>query len=78
MGQLQAGAGQAVPVHSVAVVLGSDLDFVREQVFHRVVAAPVAELQLIGLGAIGQGENLVAQADAENGGICPGAGAPAR
>src|SRR5699024_2841488 len=37
------------------------------QVVHRVVASPVAELQLVGPAAVGQGDHLVAQADAKDG-----------
>ena len=31
-----------------------------------MIAAPVAELQFIGFGAVGQSDNLMAQADTEN------------
>ena len=36
-----------------------------------MVAAPVAELQLVGFGTVGQGQNLVPQANPENGHLAP-------
>ena len=59
--------GEAVRVHRVGMVLGGDFDFAGLQIFHRMVAAPVPELQLVGSGAVGQGDDLVAQADTEDG-----------
>ena len=52
--------------HREVVVLGRDLDRPRLQVLHRMVAAPVAEFQLIGLGTAGQANHLMAQADTED------------
>ena len=71
MGDHQAGALQGGLVHRVGMVLGCDLDLPGQQIFHRVVAAPVAELELVGGGAAGQRDDLVAQADAEDGVSAP-------
>ena len=64
--QPEAGGGQRVDVHGIAVVLARDLDPSRLQIFHGVVPAAVAEFHLHGLGAIGQRYELVPHADAEN------------
>ena len=58
---------QTPRVHGKPVVLAGNLNLARRQVLHRVVEAPVAELQLVGPGAQGQGQDLMPQADAENG-----------
>ena len=57
----------AVVAHGEAVVLGGDLDLAGAQVLDRVVGAAVAELELERAPAQGQGEQLVAEADAEDG-----------
>ena len=59
--------GQLVPHHRVAVVLAGDEGAAAGKVGHGLVGAAVAVLQLGGLGAGGQGRQLVAQADAEGG-----------
>src|SRR5213593_534457 len=52
-------------VHREAMVLRSDLDAPGEEVLHWMIGAMVAELELVGVAAEGQAENLVAEADAE-------------
>ena len=66
MGELQARSGEALSIHGIAVVLACDLDPSCVQVPDRMVAAPVAEFQLIGPGTVGQGDDLMAQAYAED------------
>src|SRR3954447_5746765 len=61
------GLDAARPVRRLdreAVVLGGDLDLAGPQVLDRVVAAAVAEGQLVGLQPNGLAEQLVAEADA--------------
>jgi hypothetical protein len=58
--------GQRVGIDGEAVVLGGDGDSSGAQVLDRLVAAAVAELELEGFAAEGVGEELVAEADAEN------------
>ena len=53
--------------HREAVVLRRDLDHAGTQVLDRVVGAAVAELELVGVQAERQSEELVAEADAEDG-----------
>src|SRR5690606_12098994 len=53
-------------VDGEAVVLAGDHHPLAVQVLDRVVGAVVAELHLVGAGAGGQAEQLVAQADAEH------------
>jgi hypothetical protein len=48
------------------VVLRRDLDLAGREVDHRLVAAVVAELHLVGLAAEHVAEDLVAEADAEH------------
>jgi hypothetical protein len=59
----------ALLVHGEAVVLAGDHDLARAQVLHRVVGAVVAEFHLFGARAAGQGQQLVAQADTEQGNL---------
>ena len=56
-----------VELDGVVVVLARDLDAPGRLVAHGVVRAVVAERQLAGPGADGAAEDLVAQADAEDG-----------
>jgi len=49
------------------VILACDFDFSGPEIFNRVIGSSVAELELVGLGAERQGENLVAETDAEDG-----------
>ena len=58
--------GQGLLVHRKAVVLGGDHHGVVVQTLHRVIGTVVAELHLDGLGAGGQAQQLVAQADTEH------------
>ena len=58
---------QRVRIDGKAVVLGSDGDFAAAQILDRLVAASVAELEFEGGAAECVGEDLVAQANAENG-----------
>ncbi len=66
VGDLDRLLRQAVDVDDEPVVLRGDLDRARLQVFHRVVGAVMAELELGGPAAQGQAQDLVAQADAED------------
>ena len=45
--------------------MAGDFDLSGSEILDGVVGAAVAELELVGLGAEGQSQNLVAQADAE-------------
>ena len=56
-----------VGVHAEAVVLAGDFDLSRLEILDGVIGSTVAELELVCLGAERQGENLVAEADAEDG-----------
>ena len=58
---------KAFLLYGIGVVLGCDLDLSRRQIFDGMVAAPVAELEFIGAGSVGQRQDLVAQTDPENG-----------
>ena len=64
LGDQRAEAGEQDPE---AVVLGGDLHAAGEQVHHGVVAAAMAELELLDLGAGGLADHLMPQADAEHG-----------
>jgi len=57
---------EAGGVGGETVVLGGDGDFSGLEVFHRLVAAAVAEFEFKGRTAEGVREHLVAEADAEN------------
>jgi len=59
----QTRTGKAVLVYGVAMVLRGHLDFASLEVHYRVVSAAVAEFQLIGLRAVGQGDQLVPKAN---------------
>ena len=48
------------------MVLAGDFDLAGLEILDGVVGAAVAELELLGLGAERQRENLVAEADAED------------
>ncbi len=58
---------QALRIHIEVVVLGRDLDFACLQVLDRMIAAMVAELELVGLAAQREAEQLMSQTDAEQG-----------
>ena len=61
-----AGGAQRLGVDRVAVVLGADRDLLRREVLPGLVAAVMAELQLLRLAAEREAEDLVAEADAED------------
>ena len=66
VGQLHQLRIQTGHVHAEAMVLGGDFDLAGLEILDRLVAAAVAEFEFVGLAAIGQAEDLVAQADAED------------
>ena len=57
---------ERVRVHGEAVILRRDLDLAGGQVHHRLIAAVVAELELVGLAAERQTQDLMAEADTED------------
>ena len=59
--------GRLARVDGEAVVLAGDVTALRPLLEAGLVLAPVAELELVGVAAGGQGQELVAQADAEEG-----------
>src|SRR6185436_19114439 len=65
--QLERGIVEERGIHREAVVLRGDLDLSGAQVLHRMVRPTVAELELEGLAAAGEPEDLVAEADAKDG-----------
>ena len=58
-------------IHGITVVLTGHLDLAGCQILHRMISAPVTELQLVGLCPVGQSQQLVAQADPEHGIFSP-------
>ena len=64
MGRSQV-ARQGFVIHRETMVLTGDADAATVQVFHRVVGAMVAKFHLESSGAAGQGQDLMAQADAK-------------
>ena len=63
--------GKSGRVDGEAVVLGRDLDLAGRLVPHRVVGASMAELELERVGTEGLAEQLVSQADPEDGDSAP-------
>ena len=59
-------AGRSSSADGEAVVLRGDFDPAGVQVLHRLIGAAMAELELERLGAAGQRQQLMAQADAED------------
>ena len=57
---------QTVGFDDEAVVLRGDLDLGGLEIFYRMVGAPVAVVHFFGGCAEGQGQHLVAEADAED------------
>ena len=57
---------QRIGIDAEAMVLRGDLDGARIELLHRMVAAAMAELQLVGLGAEREAHQLVPEADAEH------------
>ena len=66
MSDCKGGICQALLFDGIGMVLGSDLDFSCQKVLYRMIAAAVAEFELVGAGAVGQGQDLVAKADPED------------
>ena len=60
-------SGQGVGIDGEAVVLAGDDDFAAVQVLHGVVCAVVAEVHFQGFCTDGEADELVSQADAEDG-----------
>ena len=58
---------ERIGIDCEAVVLRSDGNLPGAEILDRLVAAAVAELQFEGAAAVGVGEELVAEADAEDG-----------
>ena len=57
---------QRIRIHREAVIVRRDLHLLGHVVQHRMIRAAVPELELVGLAAERQAENLMAQADAED------------
>ena len=55
MGNGKTCSGQTVRLYRVAVILAGDLDPARAEILYRMSAAPMAELQLLGLCSAGEG-----------------------
>src|SRR6266852_4361349 len=60
-------ARQGVRIDGESVVLRGDFHAAGLEIFHRLVAAPVAELQLERLATQREAKDLMAQANPENG-----------
>src|SRR5665811_1428008 len=58
---------ERIRVHGEAVIVRGDLHASGELIAHRMVGAAMSEFELVGLAAEGEAEQLVAQADAEDG-----------
>ena len=71
MGHGKTGALQRLLFHRVAVVLAGDLYLSGGEILYRMVSSPVAELQFVGLPAVGQRQELMPQTDAEHGDLPP-------
>ena len=67
MGEDELGALEERRVDREAVVLRGDFHLAGAEVLHRMVGAPVAELELEGLAPASQAQDLVAEADPEKG-----------
>src|SRR5215472_11969017 len=65
MGELGASF-QGLGVDGKSVVLGSDLDSLGAQVDHRMVRTVMAKVELVGLPAQGEAEDLMSEADTED------------
>src|SRR5881396_3853641 len=66
-GRFRAGTADLPSPHRKVVVLGRDLHFASLQVEHRMVRPVVAELQLIRLQSQRKSDDLMAEADSEDG-----------
>src|SRR6266568_3625316 len=58
---------ERIRIDRETVVLRRDFDLLRFQIQHRMVPAVMAELQLVGAAAEREADDLVAEADAEDG-----------
>ena len=58
---------QRIGIDGEVVVVRGDLDLAGRECLHRMVAAVVSELELVGLAAEGEADELMAEADAEDG-----------
>lgn len=67
MGELQGCFLKAAGIHGIGMVLRGDFDLSCSQILYRMVSSAMTELQLVGLCAIGQSDDLVPQTDAEHG-----------
>ena len=61
MRQLDLFVFERVHIHAEAVILAGDLDGAGVEILDRVVGAAMAEFELVGRTAEGQGQNLMAQ-----------------
>ena len=57
---------QRIGIDREAVIVRGDFDLAGELVQHRMIRAAMAELQLVGLAAEREAEDLMAEADAED------------
>ncbi len=57
---------ERVGIDGEAVIVRRDFDFAGDLIQHRMIRAAVAELELVGLAAEREPEELVAEADAED------------
>ena len=72
--QLDFALRQRIGIDGEVVVVRRDLDLAGRQLLYRMIAAVVSELQLVGLAAEREPDQLMAQADAEDRLPCPSAG----
>ena len=71
MGCRQGRITKTCDVYRIGMVLGSDFHVSCFEILYRVVAAAVAEFQLVGFGTVGQRDDLVPQTDTEYGVFSP-------
>src|SRR3954468_5656067 len=57
-------------IYRKTVVLRRNLDFAGFEVFHRLICTAMTKLKLEGLSSESLAQNLVTQADSENGNVC--------
>ena len=67
---------EGIGINGVRVILRGDLDAAGRQIPYRMVAATMAELKLVGLCAISERQDLVSQADPEDGIFAASVGSP--
>src|ERR1035437_4298364 len=66
MRHLDLAGRKAGGIHGKAVVLCRDLNLLRGQIFHRMIAAAVAELQFKGFPTQSQAQELMTETDAHD------------